>query len=254
MKFSTKVAVGVGALALASLSAVSAASASTPNGKALNQPFAVGKHAVKTCAAATPGHAACFAQALANSGQSKPAVVVKPVRPEPGRHPERLQAFRLQRQWPHRRDRRRLQRPDGRVRPGHLPLNLRVARLHHGQRLLPQGEPDRQHHQPAVHGCRLGDRDQPRPGHGLSHLPVLPHPAGRGQDAPRSATWARRSTTRPARAAWTRSATATAAATRPRPRPTTTRASPSWPPPVTVATASSRRPRSRTSSASAVPA
>ena len=71
MKFSTKIATGVAAVALASLSAVSAASASTPAAKA--QPFAVGKHAVKTCAAASPGQMACFAQALAANGSAKPA-------------------------------------------------------------------------------------------------------------------------------------------------------------------------------------
>jgi subtilase family serine protease len=78
MKFSTKLATVGLAVALASLSTVSIATAATPSEKVLNTPFAVGKHAVKTCATATAGHAACFAQALASSGQAKPAVTGTP--------------------------------------------------------------------------------------------------------------------------------------------------------------------------------
>lgn len=78
MKFSTKLAVGAAAVALASLSAVSAASASTPGAHTAATPFAVGKHAIKTCAAATAGHASCFAQALASNGQAKPAATGSP--------------------------------------------------------------------------------------------------------------------------------------------------------------------------------
>ena len=46
---------------------------------------------------------------------------------------------------PDGRDRRRLRRPERRGRPRHLPLPVRPAGLHHGQRLLPQGRPDRRH-------------------------------------------------------------------------------------------------------------
>ncbi len=75
MKFSTKIATGVAAVALASLSAVSAASASTPTAV---QPFAAGKHAIPTCSGPVAGQARCFAQALANAGQNKPALSAGP--------------------------------------------------------------------------------------------------------------------------------------------------------------------------------
>ncbi|HEX2901810.1 MAG TPA: hypothetical protein VHO01_00015 [Jatrophihabitans sp.] len=73
MKFSTRFGVAAGALALASLSVAGTASASTPATHTVAVPFAVGKHAIATCATAAPGHAACFARALAAAGSARPA-------------------------------------------------------------------------------------------------------------------------------------------------------------------------------------
>ena len=78
-------------------------------------------------------------------------------------------------------DRRRPGRPERRVRPGHLPLDVRAAAVHDRERLLPQGEPERRGLAAADRGRRLGRRDLPRRRHGLGDLPELPHPAGRGQ-------------------------------------------------------------------------
>ena len=58
--------------------------------------------------------------------------------------------------------------------------HVRAAGLHHRERLLPQGEPDRRHRRFPAAGRRLGRRDLPRRRHGLGDLPELPHPAGRG--------------------------------------------------------------------------
>jgi len=73
MKFSSKLAVTGVAVALASLSAVTAAaSASTPAASNVG-----GKHAAKTCAAPAKGYAACFAQVVTD-GTGKPAVTGSP--------------------------------------------------------------------------------------------------------------------------------------------------------------------------------
>ena len=71
--------------------------------------------------------------------------------------------------------------PDGRGGPGRVPHAVRPARVHHRQRLLPQGRPERRHQLPAQEH-RLGPGDLPGPRHGLGDLPELPHPAGRGED------------------------------------------------------------------------
>ena len=78
MKFSTTLAAAGVAVAMATLATAGVASASTPTEKVLSNPAAVGKHAIKTCAAASPGFDACFAQALANAGQNKPALSAGP--------------------------------------------------------------------------------------------------------------------------------------------------------------------------------
>ena len=57
---------------------------------------------------------------------------------------------------------------------------VRPAGVHHRQRLLPQGRPERRHQLPAQER-RLGRGDLARPRHGLRDLPELPHPAGRGE-------------------------------------------------------------------------
>ena len=49
------------------------------------------------------------------------------------------------RRRPDGRHRRRLRRPERRGRPRRLPRAVRPARLHHRERLLPQGQPDRRH-------------------------------------------------------------------------------------------------------------
>lgn len=69
MKYSTKLAVLGTTAGLAALSIVSAASASTPGA---NSPAASGKHALKACAAASKGYAACFAQTMVNNNGAKP--------------------------------------------------------------------------------------------------------------------------------------------------------------------------------------
>jgi subtilase family serine protease len=64
MKYSIKLAATGVAVGLAALSVVGVASASTP--------AATGKHALKACAAASKGFAACFAQTLVNNNGAKP--------------------------------------------------------------------------------------------------------------------------------------------------------------------------------------
>ena len=64
MKFSTRLVVTGAAIGLAALSAVGAASASTPS--------ATGKHALHACAAASKGYAACFAQTMVNNNGANP--------------------------------------------------------------------------------------------------------------------------------------------------------------------------------------
>ncbi len=54
------------------------------------------------------------------------------------------------------RDRRRLRRPERGLRPRRVPLVLRPVGLHHGQRLLQEGQPDRLDHLPALRRQRLG--------------------------------------------------------------------------------------------------
>ncbi len=116
-----------------------------------------------------------------DGGRRRDPVRVQPGEPGLGlQHPDHGRIRR------HRGDRGRLRRPRlRRGRPDHLPQPVRPARLHHGQRLLREGEPDRQHHGVAEGRQRLGLRD--RPGHrdGLRRLPALPHPAGRGQQRER---------------------------------------------------------------------
>ena len=67
------------------------------------------------------------------------------------------------------RDRRRVRRPAGGGGPRHLPLVLRLARLHNRQRLLPQGQPERGHHVPRRQR-RVGGGDLARSRHGQRAL------------------------------------------------------------------------------------
>ncbi len=68
MKFSTTLAATGVAVALASLSTVGIASASTPSAS----PAASGKHVIKACGAPAKGFAACFAQTMVNDNGVKP--------------------------------------------------------------------------------------------------------------------------------------------------------------------------------------
>lgn len=74
MKFVTTLAAAGAAIALGTLSAVSVASAATPS----STPFAVGKHAVRTCAAPRAAMASCLAQVLASNATGKPAATGSP--------------------------------------------------------------------------------------------------------------------------------------------------------------------------------
>ena len=136
--------------------------------------------------------------------------------------------------------RRRTHAPGRARRRPSVPQPVRAAGLHHGQRLLQEGQPERQHDRPPGQQRGWAAGDQPRPRHGLGGLPELPHPAGRGQDQRRRPTSAPPSTRRPDR--WRRGHLATATAARDAARhdvraaTTTTRASRSPRRPVTAAT------------------
>ena len=82
----------------------------------------------------------------------------------------------------HGGDRRRLRRP----RPpsptsARLPRDLRAARVHDRERLLPEGQRERRSSPLPAAEHRLGGRGIARPRRGLRALPELPHPARRGQ-------------------------------------------------------------------------
>ena len=94
---------------------------------------------------------------------------------------ERLQDQRVGRRRQGHRHRRRDGRSDGRERSRGLSLAVRPARVHHGERLLQEGEPERRG-QPAAEGRRgLVGRDRARPRHGVGDLPELQDRARRGQ-------------------------------------------------------------------------
>ncbi len=79
---------------------------------------------------------------------------LRPLGPPVGLRPHRRRL--LGRHGRDRRHRRRLRRPQRRVRPRGLPLPLRPAGLHHRQRLLHEGRPDRLHHLAPLRRQRLG--------------------------------------------------------------------------------------------------
>ena len=81
-----------------------------------------------------------------------------------------------------RRARRRVRRPDDRVGPGDVSRVLRPPAVHHGERLLQEGEPGRRAGElPADRKPELGAGDRARRRDGLRDLPELPHPARRGE-------------------------------------------------------------------------
>ncbi|MGI8668204.1 MAG: hypothetical protein ACR2N4_19605 [Jatrophihabitans sp.] len=75
MKLSTTLAATTAAIALAALTTAGVASATITSA---STPFAVGKHAVKTCAAPTKGMAACLAQVLVSDATNRPAATGSP--------------------------------------------------------------------------------------------------------------------------------------------------------------------------------
>ena len=167
----------------------------------------------------------------------------------PRRPAERVRAAVERRLGPDGGDRRRLRRQHGRGRPQHLSLELRPARLHHRQRLLQEGQPERRSGQLPVQQPGLGARDATRSPDGLGDLSRLQDPPRGGEEQTRAPTCTRPRTPRPGSAP-PRSPTATAAARRaPRPRTTptsTTRAPRSPSPRATAAMGSSTRPRRST--------
>ena len=127
---------------------------------------------------------------------------------------------------------------------------LRPAGVHHGERLLQEGEPERRGQPAAVGRQRLGRRDRARPRHGLGGLPELQDPPRRGDlgehGRPRRGGEHGRVDGRGGGLA-TATAAARTRATRRRTRSTsTTRASASSRRRATAATASSIRRRRRT--------
>ena len=95
---------------------------------------------------------------------------LRPVEPAVGL---RAAVGRGRRRRPARLHRRRLRRPERRVRPRDLPHPVRPAGLHDGQRLLPEAQPERRDQPAAGRRHRLGRRDLARPRHGLGRLPEL---------------------------------------------------------------------------------
>jgi subtilase family serine protease len=90
MKSLPTLAAAGAALALATLALSSGAAASTPSAHAT--PFAVGKHAARTCAAPTRTTSACLAQVLVSNTSDRPAVTGSPS----GLNPADIQsAYRL---------------------------------------------------------------------------------------------------------------------------------------------------------------
>ena len=95
------------------------------------------------------------------------------------------------------RDRRRVRRPAApSTTSASTASQFGPACVHHGQRLLPQGRPDRRARLSRGRR-RLGPGDLARPRHGVGGLPELPHPAGRGDHRRRWRTSARRRTPPP---------------------------------------------------------
>src|SRR6185437_13444367 len=74
MKYSTRLAATGVAVGLATLSVVSAASASTPS----TSSAAGGKHAVRVCGTPAKGDAACLAQVMVSNSTGKPAAIGSP--------------------------------------------------------------------------------------------------------------------------------------------------------------------------------
>ncbi len=83
-----------------------------------------------------------------------------------GRPARRVQPSRERHLGPDGGDRRRLRRPERRVRPRRLPLAVRPAGVHHRERLLQEGEPVGPVEPAAAGRLGLGGRDRARPRHG----------------------------------------------------------------------------------------
>ena len=161
----------------------------------------------------------CNMKLLGNLKQHPLAAAAPGGRLRPGRPAERLRAPEQRAgARPDRRDRRRLRRPERRGRPrASTAPQYGLPRLHDGQRLLQEGQPERRQGSYPAGNAGWGAGDLARPRHGLGDLPELPHPARRGdierQRQPRHGGEHGR-----ARSARPRSRTATAAAS-PQPDP-----------------------------------
>ena len=150
-------------------------------------------------AAAAPGSVTCFALVRTDVGADGPrggrarlcARRLFTDRPPLGLRPDRR--CREQRHRDHGRGHRLLRPHHGRVGSRRVPEPVRPEPVHDGQRLLQEARRARRHELPRAE-FRLGRRDRPRHRDGLGDLPEVPHPARRGVDDVRRATWGRPST------------------------------------------------------------
>ena len=190
-----------GLLAAALVGSAVVIALTTPNADAATASRPV-RSIVQLCETAALGQARCLAERQAPAASSNtqarinanraPAdsashrcryqrAAVHSRRLRSGRPGRRLPTRHQQGLRPDRRHHRRLRRSDRAVRPHGVPQSVRPARLHHRQRLLPEGEPERRDLTVAGRQQRLGRRDLARSGHGVGRLPAVQHPAGRGQ-------------------------------------------------------------------------
>ncbi len=140
----------------------------------------IGKH---VCTSSLSRWGNCGAVVVASSsgtplaGTTPPAAALGPVAVPLGVQPSDHRAGRARRSRSSTPTTIRTSRPTWRQRQYYgLPA------VHHGQRLLPQGERNGRHHLPAD-GRRLVARDRPRRRDGTRDLPELQDPARRGPDA-----------------------------------------------------------------------
>ena len=95
------------------------------------------------------GYAGCFAiKSTVVSPQRADVAEHDAVRLRAGRPAVGVLAAQQRRRRRDGRHRRRLRRPERRVRPEHVPVPVRPAGVHHRQRLLHEGQPERGHDLP----------------------------------------------------------------------------------------------------------
>ena len=114
----------------------------------------------RACGDPLPGQMACFALRRTTGVVAAIPTGVNPAAVVSGYGPadldQRVQAADEPRLGQDRRDRRRLRRPERRERPRDLPQPVRPAGVHDGQRLLPQGQPERRDEPAADRRTRAG--------------------------------------------------------------------------------------------------